>query len=172
MHGSKLHVNKEIRRFLKWFRVIFFPYVHCYVISSNYEKGIYTQSQIWQSFCNGEEENRAPCHCEAWPYLYTYMASILILNLIVSCLIRGFVARLIVMMNPYWKRLAFRLWCLGFCPCQHCNLTYHHFILGVMHWAVWRLWPRLGTSECWPNIRGWPAHLVQVISIQSWPLLF
>ena len=39
---------------------MFFPYVHYYVISSNYEKGIYTQSQIWQSFCNEEEEDSNP----------------------------------------------------------------------------------------------------------------
>ena len=86
-----------------------FPYVYCYVISSNYEKEKYTQSQIWQSFGNGEEKNRTLCHWGAWPYLYTHMASILILNLIISCLIRGFVTGLIVMMNPYWQRLAFRL---------------------------------------------------------------
>ena len=90
---------------------------------------------------------RTPCHWGAWPYLYTYMASILILNLIILCLIRGFVVGLIVMMNPYWQGLAFRLWCLGFHPCQLCNLTYHRFILGVLHWAILGLWPRPRTSE-------------------------
>ena len=103
---------------------MFFPYVHCYVIFSNYEKGIYTQSQVWQSFCSEEEENRTTCHWGAWPYLYTHIASILILNLI-SCLIRGFVTRLIVMLNPYWQRLAFHVWDFALSALQsHLPLLY------------------------------------------------
>ena len=44
------------------------------------------------------------------------MTSILILKLIISCLIRGFLAGLVVMMNPYEQRLAFRLWFMGYLP--------------------------------------------------------
>ena len=108
MCKGKLHINKETRKFLKWFGVRFFPTSTVMVFLPTMRKG-YTCSFKFGRVSVMEKKKNIPAIGGALPYLYTHMTSILILNLIISCLIRGFVVELIVMMNPYEQRLAFRL---------------------------------------------------------------